>query len=89
MEHLGAYSRGNLATRDHRRLELHLDECAPLHDRRGRGEGCVQAPRTRPAPRSSSAPPVPPGTSPPCRAVRPVLAVAGMSSHHPGRGVRR
>lgn len=28
IEHLGAYSRGNLATRDHRRLELHLDECA-------------------------------------------------------------
>lgn len=28
IEHLGAYSRGNLATRDHRRLEFHLDECA-------------------------------------------------------------
>ncbi|EQM82326.1 sigma-70 family RNA polymerase sigma factor [Microbacterium maritypicum] len=28
IEHLGAYSRGNLSTRDHKRLELHLDECA-------------------------------------------------------------
>ncbi|WP_052703240.1 sigma-70 family RNA polymerase sigma factor, partial [Microbacterium sp. SA39] len=28
IEHLGAYSRGNLGTRDHKRLELHLDECA-------------------------------------------------------------
>src|SRR6218665_1862587 len=28
IEHLGAYSRGNLSTRDHKRLEQHLDECA-------------------------------------------------------------
>ncbi|WP_091231064.1 sigma-70 family RNA polymerase sigma factor [Microbacterium sp. 3J1] len=28
IEHLGAYSRGNLSTRDHRRLELHLEDCA-------------------------------------------------------------
>lgn len=28
IEHLGAYSRGNLGTRDHKRLELHLDDCA-------------------------------------------------------------
>lgn len=28
IEHLGAYSRGNLGTRDHRRIEAHLDECA-------------------------------------------------------------
>ncbi|QDE34174.1 sigma-70 family RNA polymerase sigma factor [Microbacterium foliorum] len=28
IEHLGAYSRGNLSTRDHNRLEQHLDECA-------------------------------------------------------------
>jgi len=28
IEHLGAYSRGNLGTRDHRRLENHLDDCA-------------------------------------------------------------
>ena len=28
IEHLGAYSRGNLSTRDHTRLEKHLDECA-------------------------------------------------------------
>lgn len=28
IEHLGAYSRGNLSTRDHKRLESHLDECA-------------------------------------------------------------
>ncbi|MBO9627497.1 MAG: sigma-70 family RNA polymerase sigma factor [Microbacterium sp.] len=28
IEHLGAYSRGNLSTRDHKRLETHLDECA-------------------------------------------------------------
>ncbi|MFJ2368882.1 sigma-70 family RNA polymerase sigma factor [Microbacterium sp. NPDC087665] len=28
IEHLGAYSRGNLGTRDHRRIEEHLDECA-------------------------------------------------------------
>ncbi|WP_226532233.1 sigma-70 family RNA polymerase sigma factor [Microbacterium paraoxydans] len=28
IEHLGAYSRGNLSTRDHKRLELHLDDCA-------------------------------------------------------------
>ncbi|MBT2476355.1 sigma-70 family RNA polymerase sigma factor, partial [Microbacterium sp. ISL-103] len=28
IEHLGAYSRGNLSTRDHKRLEMHLDECA-------------------------------------------------------------
>jgi RNA polymerase sigma factor (sigma-70 family) len=28
IEHLGAYSRGNLSTRDHNRLEAHLDECA-------------------------------------------------------------
>ncbi|QNA92088.1 sigma-70 family RNA polymerase sigma factor [Microbacterium sp. Se63.02b] len=28
IEHLGAYSRGNLSTRDLKRLELHLDECA-------------------------------------------------------------
>ncbi|WP_435743321.1 sigma-70 family RNA polymerase sigma factor [Microbacterium sp. PMB16] len=28
IEHLGAYSRGNLGTRDHKRLEVHLDECA-------------------------------------------------------------
>lgn len=28
IEHLGAYSRGNLGTRDHKRLEQHLDECA-------------------------------------------------------------
>ena len=28
IEHLGAYSRGNLSTRDHKRLEVHLDECA-------------------------------------------------------------
>ena len=28
IEHLGAYSRGNLGTRDHRRIETHLDECA-------------------------------------------------------------
>ncbi|MGM1017486.1 MAG: sigma-70 family RNA polymerase sigma factor [Actinomycetota bacterium] len=28
IEHLGAYSRGNLSARDHKRLETHLDECA-------------------------------------------------------------
>ncbi|MFJ2543210.1 sigma-70 family RNA polymerase sigma factor, partial [Microbacterium sp. NPDC087589] len=28
IEHLGAYSRGNLSTRDHNRLEQHLEECA-------------------------------------------------------------
>ncbi|WP_285363165.1 sigma-70 family RNA polymerase sigma factor, partial [Microbacterium sp. LMC-P-041] len=28
IEHLGAYSRGNLSTRDHNRLEQHLDQCA-------------------------------------------------------------
>ncbi|MBP2377990.1 RNA polymerase sigma factor (sigma-70 family) [Microbacterium phyllosphaerae] len=28
IEHLGAYSRGNLSTRDHKRLEQHLGECA-------------------------------------------------------------
>ncbi|MGN7948401.1 sigma-70 family RNA polymerase sigma factor [Microbacterium sp. 22215] len=28
IEHLGAYSRGNLSTRDHKRLEEHLGECA-------------------------------------------------------------
>ncbi|OAN37801.1 sigma-70 family RNA polymerase sigma factor, partial [Microbacterium sp. H83] len=28
IEHLGAYSRGNLSTRDHRRLEQHLEDCA-------------------------------------------------------------
>ncbi|WP_341939955.1 sigma-70 family RNA polymerase sigma factor [Microbacterium sp. LWH10-1.2] len=28
IEHLGAYTRGNLSTRDHKRLEQHLDECA-------------------------------------------------------------
>ena len=28
IEHLGAYSRGNLGTRDHKRLEQHLGECA-------------------------------------------------------------
>ncbi|MFK4759451.1 sigma-70 family RNA polymerase sigma factor [Microbacterium sp. ZW T5_45] len=28
IEHLGAYSRGNLSTRDHKRLEEHLDSCA-------------------------------------------------------------
>lgn len=28
IEHLGAYSRGNLGPRDHRRLEQHLEECA-------------------------------------------------------------
>ncbi|HWS50909.1 MAG TPA: sigma-70 family RNA polymerase sigma factor, partial [Microbacterium sp.] len=28
IEHLGAYSRGNLGTRDHKRLEHHLEECA-------------------------------------------------------------
>ena len=28
IEHLGAYSRGNLGARDHRRIEAHLDECA-------------------------------------------------------------
>ncbi|WP_312170040.1 sigma-70 family RNA polymerase sigma factor, partial [Microbacterium sp.] len=28
IEHLGAYSRGNLGTRDHKRLEQHLEVCA-------------------------------------------------------------
>ncbi|WP_074731844.1 sigma-70 family RNA polymerase sigma factor [Microbacterium hydrocarbonoxydans] len=28
IEHLGAYSRGNLSTRDHKRLEQHLEDCA-------------------------------------------------------------
>ena len=28
IEHLGAYSRGNLSNRDHNRLEQHLEECA-------------------------------------------------------------
>ncbi|MEV7609745.1 sigma-70 family RNA polymerase sigma factor [Microbacterium sp. NPDC089320] len=28
IEHLGAYSRGNLSTRDHNRLEQHLEQCA-------------------------------------------------------------
>nr|WP_314842973.1 sigma-70 family RNA polymerase sigma factor [uncultured Microbacterium sp.] len=28
IDHLGSYSRGNLSTRDHKRMDLHLEECA-------------------------------------------------------------